>query len=418
VRTSTLVAALAFACVTLAVGYRAERHLNVPGVAPGDQWAMMDFRDAVYYPARALLDGNNPYDGPSYLRTYPVVNELAPYLPGGLVLGVPFLLVPYEEARVAYFLVTVALMVAMAALTLRVCGITTTAARCLALAAVLLASRPGQMIALLGQPTLFYVIGAYLALGFAVRRPWLAACGLAICASKPSFGLPMTACLLARDQRTVVARGLALTAAASIAVTAWIARAAVTQRGLLALAADSYASFTARPMNQASASLFRVDAAALAARLVPGGIGTREELLIGVAVLVVALVVLRRSRPSAHACSEPTPAAAAIACTATLLCVYHQAYDLLLIAWPAVALATGRWRVHPRWVCSVLLATFAFPFLNYLATETTVGAPGGTIGLGYLWWIAAASLNSLALAIAFAGSVALTRRRVAAFPPA
>jgi len=69
-------------------------------------------------------------------------------------------------------------------------------------------------------------------------------------------------------------------------------------------------------------------------------------------------------------------------------------------------------------VCSVLLATFAFPFLNYLATETTVGAPGGTIGLGYLWWIAAASLNSLALAIAFAGSVALTRRRVAAFPPA
>jgi tetratricopeptide (TPR) repeat protein len=56
-----------------------------------------------------------------------------------------------------------------------------------------------------------------------------------------------------------------LAGAMSAAVAAWIAYRAVPRRGLLELVANSYASFSTRPMNQAAASLFRVDAAALAA---------------------------------------------------------------------------------------------------------------------------------------------------------
>ncbi len=406
-RASTAVAAIIFACVIVAVGYRAERHLDVLGVAPGEGWAMMDFRDAVYYPARALLDGNNPYDGSSYVRTYPVVNELAPYLPGGLVVGLPFAFLPFEAARVAYFGLTVVLVVALSALTLRICGIIVTPARCFALATLLLASRPGQMDALLGQLTLVYVIGAYLALALPTRRPWLAACGLAICACKPSFGLPLSACLLASDARAVVVRGLVLAGGMSAAVAAWIAYRAVPRRGLLELAADSYASFSVRPMNRASASLFRVDAAALVARVAPGGVGTITELVIGAAVLLVAVWALR-ARRAAHTSNELTHGDAAIVCTATLLCVYHQSYDLLLVVWPAVALATDRWHVGSRWMRSALLTVLLFPFLNYVATETTVGA----LGLGSTSWVVAASLNALALAVVFIACVAPRRTSV------
>jgi hypothetical protein len=52
-RGSTIGAAIAFTCVTALLAYRVERHLNVPGDPQGAAWTLMDFRDTVYYPARA-----------------------------------------------------------------------------------------------------------------------------------------------------------------------------------------------------------------------------------------------------------------------------------------------------------------------------------------------------------------------------
>ncbi len=44
-----------------------------------------DFRDAVYYPVVAFVDGVNPYDPGSYYRAYPVGQEFPLYSPIHLV---------------------------------------------------------------------------------------------------------------------------------------------------------------------------------------------------------------------------------------------------------------------------------------------------------------------------------------------
>src|SRR6185369_2352788 len=76
-----LIAALAFACAVAVIGIREARVVSTPGNAQHSGWGLMDFRDEIYYPARALRDGVNPYDTKTYVARYPVGNAFAPYVP-------------------------------------------------------------------------------------------------------------------------------------------------------------------------------------------------------------------------------------------------------------------------------------------------------------------------------------------------
>src|SRR6266404_6361874 len=70
-------ALIAFLAVVAVLSARALSKLNVPGAPNGTDWALSDFRDAVYYPERAFLDGKDPYDYDNVQRTYPIGNFFA-----------------------------------------------------------------------------------------------------------------------------------------------------------------------------------------------------------------------------------------------------------------------------------------------------------------------------------------------------
>src|SRR6185369_10514670 len=107
--------------------------------------------DAIYYPVVAFLDGNNPYDAAAYLATYPVGNAFALYTPMTLLVHLPFGLLPFVPSAVAYFVVSVVLLLWVAHLTLRMCGLATSAAAVFVFGFAMVISQPGQWNLFLGQ---------------------------------------------------------------------------------------------------------------------------------------------------------------------------------------------------------------------------------------------------------------------------
>src|SRR5262249_50195353 len=89
-----------------------------------------------------------------------------------------------------------------------------------------------------------------------------------------------------------------------------------------------------------------------------------------------------------------------LVCLTVLLATYHQAYDALLLAQPAVALGTGRWgrgvvaSAALRWT---VLALVAVPAVNYLATNAVVSR----LSVGSTAWVAITTVNPAALLAAW-----------------
>jgi len=58
-----LAASALFSVVLAALTCRVVGHLHVLGYEQDDaRWGMVDFRDVIYFPTRAVLEGINPYD--------------------------------------------------------------------------------------------------------------------------------------------------------------------------------------------------------------------------------------------------------------------------------------------------------------------------------------------------------------------
>jgi hypothetical protein len=134
------------------------------------------------------------------------------------------------------------------------------------------------------------------------------------------------------------------------------------------------------------------------------------ELAIGLAIVGAGVVGLRRLRGDHSAPSIQV--GVGLICLTVLVATYHQAYDALLLAQPAVALGAGRWgrgAVAPpalRWIAVALLAV---PAVNYLATSTVasrliVGGPA---------WLVITAASPLALLAGWAVHVGVACRRPA-----
>src|SRR5205814_595034 len=81
--------------------------------------AAADFRDVMYYPARAVLAGVNPYDGSannphSYANRFPAGNNFPLYSPLIFVPALPLAVLPLETSVVIWWLFTVGLTVVLA----------------------------------------------------------------------------------------------------------------------------------------------------------------------------------------------------------------------------------------------------------------------------------------------------------------
>jgi len=131
------------------------------------------------------------------------------------------------------------------------------------------------------------------------------------------------------------------------------------------------------------------------------------ELGLGVLVVAAAVVGLRRLR------TDRSPAGVqlgvGLVCLSILVGFYHQTYDVLLLTWPALALAAGRWGrdgVAPAALRWIVLGLIAVPFLNYLASvpvaaQLTQGGPA---------WLALTALNPAALLAAWGVHLVLACR--------
>ena len=116
-------------------------------------------------------------------------------------------------------------------------------------------------------------------------------------------------------------------------------------------------------------------------------------------VLSVAVLLIRRMRGS-----EATPGhqtlSEAIICVATLLCVHHLDYDLLLLAFPLAALVYRRvpGLLEHVTVRRAMLWLFAFMAANYVSTQSVLDRFAPDVRV----WFVLASANSLALLLIFA----------------
>ncbi len=410
-RSRTIFAVVAFGLVAGVITLRTVRDLNVPGMAYPEHNGLIDFRDMLYYPGVSLLDGRNPYDAPQFGANYPVERTGIPYPPGWILVHLPFALLPQRQAEALHYGVNLALSLLLAYLTLQLCRAYSTTGRAFAVATVILMSRPGQMTLFAGQGTFYIVAGTYLALLFSRSRPWLAGIGIGIASIKPTFALPLALLLLACGDFRSLIIGSAISAALLGIGTAVLVKPAGGLGLLIESFSGSYAQFRLDPGAGEVLSVNRIDAAALIGRLMGNSLDTAGQLAVAAAIIALgALGVARLTRVGNEDARE---ASSILICMTILTCAYHQAYDALILAFPAAALVWNHcdtlWRRPSSLARWTLLGLIAVPGVNYLASHTA----GAFLHLEGPWWIALTSINGAAVLAAFLLTVGLALQRSA-----
>ena len=390
----TTVAVLLFVSGVLAVGRRTWLGLVIPGKPGAAAWGMLDFRDAIYYPVVAFLDGNNPYDASAYLSTYPVGNAFALYTPMTLLVHLPFGLLPFVPAALLYFFVSVVLLLGSAHLTLRMCGLASSAAAVFALGFAMVISQPGQWNLFLGQCGAIVTVAAYLALHFGRRRPWLAGLCLSVAAIKPATGIPLALLMLASGDRSAALLGAGAAVLIGGIPLIRIVHGAGGLRPFLGSLHGAYAAFASNPASDAATSPYRVDAAAVVSRLLGWSLGLDAQLVLMLAILAVGAAALRHLATRDD--DEARVLGASLASVAVLVSAYHPSNEALLLALPIVALASRRLADGALEKVALIAATV--PAVNYL----TLGSVVARMRPGSIVWLAATSLSGVALLIAFA----------------
>ncbi len=396
------VAWLGFIAVTAAIALRTYLDCNVVGQPALPRFGMQDFRDAIYYPARAFLDGVNAYDPHPYLRLYPAGLALGPYTPAVLLLYAPLALLGARAAAVVFFLINTGFALALAATILAVCGLATTTEAVLGLATALLLSHPGHSTLFLGQCTFYVLTAAFLARHWAHTRPAAAALAFAVALLKPTFGVPLGLLMLCLGEwQPVVAGGLLCAVASLLALARLVVAADVPTvvRGVFASL-----DLLAIGLNRSHTSL-RIDVPGLVERFTGIDASGAGGALVTLAVLILGVVTVRRAARDGIECDHQL--IWALVCLIAVTCTYHQGYDAVMLALPATALAAGSWRPRlaslgaaTRWL---LLACLVFPGLNYVSTYH-FAARFGVVGAA---WLALASANGAAITLALLLCIAL-----------
>ena len=393
-----------FALAVAVVGWRIWAGLDHQTPPRSIESALVDFRDAVYYPVVAFLDGENPYDRVRIRERYPVNGTIGLYAPLTLLLHLPLGLLPHGAAELVFVVVSFGLIVVLALVALRIHGWVAEPGAVLGFAGLLALSRPGHWNLYLGQVALEVGLATLAALWWARTRPLAAGLGVAIASYKATYGLPLLVLMAVRRDWRALALGLGTAGILTSLPLAFI----VARSGLGTFVADLFANYAARSATarfDAALSTFRVDAVALVSRVLgdaPGLVGT---LALTAVVLAVAAAALRRL--AARRDRETRRLGLAIAALAIVLCTYHQQYDLVLLA----PLLVSAWPLRPLRSAQIPAALIAVPFGNYLASggmQRLFGASDAAVMLP-------SSLNIVALLAAF---VLLVRRAFAAEPDA
>ena len=366
--------------------------LNEPGAPDPDQWALRDFRDAVYYPVRSLLEGNNPYNTPDHMSRYPVGQHFPLYSPVTLLLHLPFGLLPFVASEFVYFGLTVVLSGFLAWTILVYWGKPVRWWQVFSLTAILVLSRPGYMNLLLGQSTLLAVLFSIHALRLGERRPWLSGLCLALSTFKPTFGVFLFLLMLARRQFKACLIGLTIGTLLTGVGVAWLASNAGGIEPLMEAIPNNSRTFDAHPGRNPLTSFSRVDLFALFSRMVGWVPPNRFEFPIAFAIVGMVGGYLYWLGPKIDRSRRPV--VDAIVWLTMLIAIYHHAYDVFLIAVPSAGLIfLGGLKAIPPIRRRFLAVFLALPWLNYLATRSVLER----FQIEGTGWTVITCLNGLAL---------------------
>ncbi|HOC42259.1 MAG TPA: glycosyltransferase family 87 protein [Thermoanaerobaculales bacterium] len=408
---------IAFLLAVIVPAVRVSRHMNIPGTrVDPDHWALVDFRDNVYYPAKAFLSGGNPYDRETHVATYPVRVRFPPYTPLFLLAHAPFGLLPQGASQLVYFVLTIALTVFLAHLTLRICGSHSTLYSVLGIAAMALLSRPGHWNLTLGQVTLEFVILAYVALHFGARAPLVSGLALAAATMKATIALPLVILMICCRYWRSVAIGTCIAVLATLPPTLVL----VSSAGGVSALADSFLDSAAVFQDDESAnpvlSSSRIDAVALVSRLHWKSAGPAAQAGILVFVVGTACAAIRRVRLAASG-READLYCFSIATLAILVPLYQQLYGALLLVLPMTALVINRWAPaqvsRARSLRTALIILLAVPAVNQLIAFRVLQqlkvVPGA--------WTFAVSINRITLILALSLYVVSAFKYIKPAPP-
>lgn len=391
-RWRTLLAAAAFVAISIIVGARTISNLNIPGQPTVELFGLQDFRDNFYYPSVALLQGRNPYDYADYHAHYPIDRPLPAYSPISLLLHVPVALLPFGPAMVAYFLLTLGLLVVLAILAVRGSGLPAEPWRVLLVAALLVLSRPGHMTLFIGQCSAIMAVACTAALVQGRKRPWLAAIGVAAACAKPSYGGPLGVLMLCRGDFRAFFLGSALAAAAGLVSGFGPIRAAGGILPWIESVRGSMQEVANDSTFNEPTSLIRLDPVSILGRLIGRPPGTLVNVVLAIAILGGTGWLMRRLQARGE--PEPRIVSNSLACLAILLATYHQPYDALILALPVTALLLMPGKVGALRVVLALL--LLVPGLNYLATFTVLER----FEVNHALWLLISESNGVALALA------------------
>jgi hypothetical protein len=386
--------------VVLLLTVRAASLINVPGEPSPSRWVLHDFRDALYYPVVSFLGGGNPYDEVMFLERYPVLQAFPPYSPLTLLVHVPFGLLPHQTAQLIFYGYSLLLTLLLGSVALWICGRRLTLSSICLLSAVALMSRPGYSNLLLGQTTLELVLAVYVSLFFASTRPGLSGLGLVLASMKPTFGVPLAILLLAQRSYRAVAVGISIGALLTMMPILVIVRASGGPGAFAASLLRAYRGIDATGASSPVSCPARVDVIAVVGHWAQAPASSFAVVTAFVVVMAMAAAALLKVRQhcSGRACDLYCISLVSLA---VLVSIYHQVYCALLLVIPLTTLAIGEWIPaeikSPNWVRWVLLGLLSVPAVNYGASYFVTNR----LETGSVAWIAAGSVNGVALAVAF-----------------
>lgn len=351
---------------------RISAYHQTPGPFNPAMQGFCDFHNGVYFPALAFADRISPYSQ-AYADSNPVTRQVPPYSPLIIALHVPFALMPLAVAEVCYFLFMVVCVVAIAWVV--VSDATDLPApriwACIwPVVAIIVWSRPGHVTLFNGYFTFELVLGALLALSAAKSRPWLAAVGIALASGKPTYFLPLLALMAARGDYAAIIRGMILATTGGLASMLWItglSSDAVTQ--IIQDVLGGQAVHMKDPLESPVTSWVRIDIAAVMAKIINRDVNEFVQIGCMIFLLVVPAIMLWQHR-SRFQNAGATDVSGSVIVIMSIVAIYHNSYDAILLIAPLVGWAGGRWdrAIENRWLDLVIVVLLLVPIFNPFST--------------------------------------------------
>ena len=375
---ATAFAGLAFLVMVAVTGTRIYSELYPgPRIEGNRDFGFCDFYNGIYYPTKAFLDGESPYD-PMVVEDYPVSRQVPFFSPAVFMAHSPFTLFSKDVAACGYFMFLMIMTLAVAWMGIRMAGkYNSSPFWILLLATFMLMTRAGHNSMFNGYFTLQMIIGTILTIHYPRKFPLLAALGLVIVSFKPTFAIPLFLIMIAQGYWKPALMGAAASTVLAVAGLIWIT-GSVSPTELISIpleAQSAHNEFTDLwPVN----TWTRVDTVTIYGKWFPLETSDSMLLVVMVIMLVLPCLLLRKmvsqNKEKANFDSAAGPIGM-IWMLAMLVSIYHHFYDAMILIIPMMGLLFWRFNAWAsvgafhRWF---LFALISFPFFNYLSAKSVI----------------------------------------------